>query len=86
VLQSLVSGVSAIVGALQDRFGEIVRSRREAAGLSQQALAEQAGLHRNYVSLVERGQRTPTILVLKRLAEALGTTMVSLISELEAGE
>jgi transcriptional regulator with XRE-family HTH domain len=82
----MVLSASTVVSTLQDKFGKIVRQRREAAGLSQESLAAKAGIHRNYVSLVERGLRTPTILILKQLAEALETTMASLVTELEAHE
>jgi transcriptional regulator with XRE-family HTH domain len=51
-----------------------VRRARAMAGLSQEALAHQAGLDRTYVSQVERGKRNVTITVLARLAAALGTT------------
>ena len=68
------------------RFGRLARRRRAEAGLSQEALAGMAGLHRTYVSLLERGRRAPTIDVLSRLAAALGTTMVSLVEELERAE
>ena len=49
-------------------------------------MAETAGLHRTYISLLERGLRTPSIEVVRRLAAALETTMTSLIEELEATE
>jgi transcriptional regulator with XRE-family HTH domain len=59
------------------------RRRREQAELTQEALADGAHLHRTYISLLERGWRMPSILVVKQLAEALGTTMASLMAELE---
>lgn len=68
---------------LQRRFGIVLRRRREAAGLSQEALAAEAGLHRNYVGLLERGQRMPSILIVQQLAKALGTTMADLLGEVE---
>lgn len=68
---------------IQERFGEVLRRRREAAGLSQEALAAEAGLHRNYVGLLERGKRIPSILVVEKLAAALGTTMASLMRSVE---
>ena len=65
------------------RFGAVVRGRREAAGYSQEELAERAGLHRTYVSLIERGRRTASIATLERLAAALGSSMTELVEQLE---
>lgn len=69
--------------SLPRQFGVVLRRRREAAGLSQEVLAARAGLHRNSVGLMERGQRMPTILVVHQLADALGTTMADLLAEVE---
>jgi transcriptional regulator with XRE-family HTH domain len=49
-----------------------MRRLRLLAGLSQEALAERAGLHRTYVSSIERGERNITLENIFRLAEALG--------------
>ena len=68
---------------LQQHFGTVLRRRREAAGLSQEALAAEANLHRNYIGLLERGQRMPSILVVQQLATALSTTMSELLAEVE---
>ncbi|MCR9096302.1 MAG: helix-turn-helix domain-containing protein [bacterium] len=70
-------------GRLQKRFGVVIRRRREVAGLSQEGLADAAGLHRTYISLLERGQRNPSLEVIAALAEGLETTMASLVSEVE---
>ena len=45
-----------LVTPLATRFGIVLRRRREAAGLSQEALAAEAGLQSNFVSLLERGR------------------------------
>lgn len=68
---------------LTTAFGRVIRRRREAAGLSQEELGERTHLSRNYIGMVERGETNPTLLVLHSLANALETTMVSVISELE---
>ena len=69
--------------SIAKRFGAVLRRRREGAGLSQEALAAKAELHRNYVGLLERGKQIPSILVVEKLAAALGTTMSSLMRAME---
>lgn len=55
-------------------FGARLREVRLARGLSQEALADAAGLDRTYVSSAERGRRNVSLLTIHRLAAALGTT------------
>jgi transcriptional regulator with XRE-family HTH domain len=54
------------------RLGRNVRRLREARGWSQEDYAERAGIHRTYVSDIERGSRNPTITVVEKLAKPLG--------------
>jgi transcriptional regulator with XRE-family HTH domain len=54
------------------RFGERVRALRERSGLSQEALAAKAGIHRTYMGGVERGERNICLKNILRLSEALG--------------
>lgn len=72
-----------LVEKLQRQFGAVIRRKRLAAGLSQEGLSGKAGLHRTYVGLLERGLRMPSILVAKKLATALGTTMGELLGEVD---
>ena len=65
------------------RFGQVVRHYRGLAGMSQEELADAAGLHRTYVSLLERGRRNPSLHVINTLAMALGISVVQLISDIE---
>jgi transcriptional regulator with XRE-family HTH domain len=74
------------VATLQQQFGAVVRRRRQAADLSQEAHADRAGLHRTYISLHERGLRMPSLEVIRRLAKALETTMASLVADVEDPE
>ena len=48
-----------------------MRLRRAELGITQADLAEQSGTDRSYIGQVERGERNPTLDVVKRLAEAL---------------
>jgi transcriptional regulator with XRE-family HTH domain len=54
-------------------------------GWSQEELADQAGLHRTYVSGVERGVRNPTITIVAALAKALGVSPAELLSARSSG-
>lgn len=60
-------------------FGQTVRSYRERTGLSQEALADRAGLHRTYVGSVERGERNVSLLNLHVLAAALDISPSELV-------
>ena len=53
-------------------FGNVLKTLRDGAGLSQETLAEKADLDRTYPSLLERGLRTPTLGMFFRIADALG--------------
>ena len=66
------------------RFGRNVRHIRRERGLSQEALAEEAGIHRTYVSDVERGARNPTITVVQKLAIALNVAAGELLDRASA--
>jgi transcriptional regulator with XRE-family HTH domain len=69
--------------SISEAFGLILRQVRQDKGLTQERLGELAGLHRTYISLLERGLRTPTLDVLFRLAESLGVSASDLVKELE---
>lgn len=58
--------------ALVAVFAQNVRQRRLELDLSQEELAERAGVHRTYVGMLERGEKNVTIYNIGRIAEALG--------------
>ena len=65
------------------RFGLRLRQCREAKGLTQERLAEKAGLDQTYISGIERGLRNPGIRNVVRLARALGLHTTSLLEGVE---
>ena len=72
-------------GALRYSFGRVVRSLRLQAGFSQERLAQEADLARNYVGEVERGEKSPTLDVIEALAWALDTQPHDLVEQAEKG-
>lgn len=64
-------------------FGKRVRELREKIGLSQEALAEKAGLHRTYISSIELGERNVSLANILKLSRALGCTGSELIDGVE---
>ncbi|MBK1836496.1 helix-turn-helix transcriptional regulator [Azospirillum sp. YIM B02556] len=68
---------------IDSRLAVRLRSLRADRGLTLDGLAERAGVSRSMISLVERGQSSPTASVLERLAAGLGVTLATLFAEAE---
>jgi transcriptional regulator with XRE-family HTH domain len=65
-------------------LGDAIRARRgEIDGLSQEGLADLAGMHRTYVSEIERGLRNPSYRNLVKLAAALDVPLSELVARAE---
>ncbi|MCD2317272.1 helix-turn-helix domain-containing protein [Sphingomonas sp. IC-11] len=64
---------------IRARLGGNIRRLRLEKGWSQEAYADEAGIHRTYVSDIERGARNPTITVVEKLAAPLGVTAGALL-------
>jgi len=62
-------------------LGLSIRGLREKANISQEALGQIAGLHRTYIGAIERGERNPSVLSLKKIADALNVTLGDLFDE-----
>src|SRR5205823_8881851 len=67
---------------IKSQFGTAVRTRRKKLGISQEELAGRAGLHRTYVSDIERGARNLSLESIDKLAKALGIPVSTLFSRL----
>jgi transcriptional regulator with XRE-family HTH domain len=79
----MVDSVSIIMEAatasdLNERIAERVRELRAGQGLSLDSLATKSGVSRSMISLIERGESSPTAVVLERLAAGLGVMLASL--------
>ena len=66
---------------IRARLGRNIRRLREEQGWSQEDYADRAGIHRTYVSEIERGKRNPTITVVERLAAPLDVAPGRLLDE-----
>jgi transcriptional regulator with XRE-family HTH domain len=67
----------------QPTLGEALRRLRKEAGLTQEALEQRTGVHRTWVSSIERGLSNPAWGTVTRLAAALGVTMLELVALIE---
>ncbi len=68
---------------IRERFGFAVKMRREELGLTQEELADRAGIHRTYLSDIERGTRNPSLINIERLSESLSMPMSKLFQLVE---
>jgi transcriptional regulator with XRE-family HTH domain len=64
-------------------FGKNLRKLRKERGLSQEDLAEKAGLHRTYVGSLERGERNPSLLNIVKLSRALDISVTLLLEDIK---
>jgi transcriptional regulator with XRE-family HTH domain len=64
--------------SLNDRIAQRVRDLRAASGLSLDALATHCGISRSMISLIERGESSPTAVLLEKLASGLGVPLAAL--------
>ena len=66
-----------------EAFGQVISDERHRLGYSQEALAEKSGLHRNFISLVERGQTSAALDSIFALAAALDLPVSELFARIE---
>jgi transcriptional regulator with XRE-family HTH domain len=65
---------------IKQRFGLAVKQRRRELGISQEELSFRAGLHRTYISDIERGSRNPSLENIDKLAKALEISISALFA------
>ena len=61
------------------QFGQVVRDFRKSLGVSQEELADRTEIHRTYIGGIERGERNPTLLMIHRIAKALGVSPAEML-------
>jgi transcriptional regulator with XRE-family HTH domain len=61
------------------KFGEAVRKKRKELCLSQESLAEKAGVHRTYIGMIERGEKNISLKNIQKIADALGCSIAELM-------
>lgn len=62
------------------KFGQKVREERAKRGLSQEELAERAGVHRTYIGMIERAEKNITLGNIEKIANALGISLDKLMN------
>jgi transcriptional regulator with XRE-family HTH domain len=70
--------------SVEEAFGQILRSIRNERGLSQEQLSFKSGHHRTYISLLERGKKSPSLDTIFRIAQALAVRPSDLMRSVEA--
>lgn len=68
---------------LEKAFGEELQKAREKSGLTQEKLGFESGYHRTYISQLERGQKSPTLKAVAKIANALGIRASELVARVE---
>jgi transcriptional regulator with XRE-family HTH domain len=79
-MSSAEPSLTATSERLGDRVGRAIRTRRKALGRTMQDVAREADLSQPFLSQIERGQALPSMRSLDRIAHALGTSGISLLS------
>lgn len=69
--------------SIQIRFGEVIRRRRQAMGVSQEEFADRAGIHRTYMSSIELGKVQVSIGIADQLARTLQVPLSEIWKEIE---
>ena len=68
---------------INKKFGTVLKELRTKKGLSQEEFAHNIGLHRTYISQLERGLKSPSLQTLEKTSNELGLTLAQLMAYLE---
>src|SRR3954464_12235940 len=84
IRSTMMDAASSTSTDLNERIAERVRELRAARSLSLEARASRTGVSRSMISLIERGESSPTAVVLEKLATGLNVALASLFDEAQA--
>ena len=68
---------------IDKKFGQVLKKLRIEKGISQEEFALNIGLHRTYISQLERGLKSPSLRTIAKICEVLGITLVQFMEHLE---
>ncbi len=68
---------------LEEAFGKVLKEIRQGHSLSQEELGFESGYHRTYISLLERGRKSPSLTTVFQLAAALGVSPSEILRRIE---
>ncbi|MFC7633421.1 helix-turn-helix domain-containing protein [Paraburkholderia humisilvae] len=83
-MQNSGCSLAARMTSYSRAFGKALRGFRKATKSTQDALASEAGLDRTYISLLELGQRSPTLDTMFALCQALNISLAEMAAAIEA--
>ena len=72
-------------GSIAKSFGKVLKQLRQDCGLSQEELGFASGYHRTYISLLERGEKSPSLRTIFRLAQALKVEPSEMVERVQSG-
>lgn len=78
------AGSTTFDAELAQAFGAAVRALRTERGIAQEALANLAGIERSHMGKIERGEHSPSLAILFKIAGALKCSTVVLMAEVES--
>ena len=61
------------------KFGARIKQLRQEKGLTQEQIAQKCGLHKNYIGMIERGERNPSLINIEVIAKGLELTIAKLM-------
>jgi transcriptional regulator with XRE-family HTH domain len=72
-----------VPGSLSNAFGRVIQRKRQEAGISQEKMAQNCGVHRTYLSKIELGKVAVSLEIAQRVAIACDEKLSELISQAE---